>query len=136
MEADAFDASHRTSILILHLDVTEHPDVKELRSLVQAGDVKPLLDRLDTTNTTTLRAWSVEVGEGDLQAKPLRYLNLNSRAMYCLGRAGVETVGELVDRTESEIKRIPRLGEHTLRHIKEVLAGHGLELAEHSPSSP
>lgn len=55
-------------------------------------------------------------------------LKLSNRAMYCLQNARVKNIVDLVQKTESEMRKIKNLGNRTLQEIKERLAERGLQL--------
>jgi DNA-directed RNA polymerase subunit alpha len=57
-------------------------------------------------------------------------LELTSRAQSALSYAGITTLGELVNFTESQLLRQPNCGRKTLSEIKEMLAQYGLHLKE------
>lgn len=54
-------------------------------------------------------------------------LDLPARTFFCLQRAGIGTVGNLVAKSEQEIlQQIPKLGEKSLEFVKGRLAELGL----------
>lgn len=55
-------------------------------------------------------------------------LGLSIRAYNCLKRANINTVEELVQKTEEEVMRIRNLGNKTFEEILELLEQHGLGL--------
>lgn len=59
---------------------------------------------------------------------PIQELELSVRANNCLESAEVETVGQLVKMTESEILKIRSFGKTSLREIKRKLTDFGLSL--------
>ena len=59
---------------------------------------------------------------------PVDVLGLDRRTLRCLESAGVEYVGQLVVRRESQVLGIWNLGRKTLRQINEALAALGLHL--------
>jgi DNA-directed RNA polymerase subunit alpha len=56
-------------------------------------------------------------------------LDFSVRTMNCLRREGIATVGELVQRTESDLMAIRNFGRKSLTEVKEKLAGMGLKLS-------
>jgi hypothetical protein len=48
-------------------------------------------------------------------------LQLSVRASNCLSQAGIQTVGQLMERTEVQLLRLPNLGVETLREIRSAL---------------
>ena len=61
-------------------------------------------------------------------AEPVSVLNLSTRPSNCLRRAGIRTIGDLVERNEHDLRRIRGLGEGTVQEIVDALAEHGLRL--------
>ena len=55
-------------------------------------------------------------------------LELSVRAANCLKNAGIETIAEMVQKTESEMLKTKNFGRKSLNEIKEILAGMGLSL--------
>src|ERR671932_1128280 len=55
-------------------------------------------------------------------------LELGVRSYNCLKRAGVQTVGDLVQKSESELNAIPNFGRKSIEEVKETLKARGLEL--------
>ena len=53
----------------------------------------------------------------------------------CLKRVGIETIGDLVTKTEVELAAIPNFGRKSIEEVKETLAGHGLTLRGEQPLS-
>ncbi|MCS7215004.1 MAG: DNA-directed RNA polymerase subunit alpha [Thermodesulfovibrio sp.] len=60
--------------------------------------------------------------------KPIEELELSVRAYNCLKSAGINTIAELVQRTESELLKTKNFGRRSLEEIKEVLTNMGLKL--------
>jgi DNA-directed RNA polymerase subunit alpha len=59
---------------------------------------------------------------------PIEELELGVRSYNCLKRVGIETIGDLVMKTESELAAIPNFGKKSIEEVKETLAAHGLTL--------
>jgi len=57
-------------------------------------------------------------------------LELGVRSYNCLKRAGVQTVGELVGKSESELGAIPNFGGKSIDEVIETLAARGLSLRD------
>jgi DNA-directed RNA polymerase subunit alpha len=55
-------------------------------------------------------------------------LELGVRSYNCLKRAGVQTVGDLIQKTESELNAIPNFGRKSIEEVKETLEARGLSL--------
>lgn len=60
--------------------------------------------------------------------KPIEDLELTVRAYNCLKSAGINTVAELIQKTEGELLKTKNFGKRSLQEIKEVLGKQGLKL--------
>jgi len=60
--------------------------------------------------------------------RPVDDLELTVRAANCLKAENIYYIGDLVQRTESDLLKTPNLGKKSLMEIKSVLAQHGLTL--------
>jgi DNA-directed RNA polymerase subunit alpha len=56
-------------------------------------------------------------------------LELGVRSYNCLKRAGVQTVGDLVRKTHSELNAIPNFGSKSIEEVIETLQARGLDLS-------
>ena len=61
---------------------------------------------------------------------PIEELELGVRSYNCLKRVGIETIGDLVTKTESELAAIPNFGKKSIEEVKETLQAHGLGLQD------
>ncbi|HEX3173379.1 MAG TPA: DNA-directed RNA polymerase subunit alpha [Solirubrobacterales bacterium] len=57
-------------------------------------------------------------------------LELGVRSYNCLKRAGVQTVGDLVRKTRSELNAIPNFGSKSIEEVIETLHSRGLDLQQ------
>jgi DNA-directed RNA polymerase subunit alpha len=55
-------------------------------------------------------------------------LELGVRSYNCLKRAGIQTVGDLLQKSESELNAIPNFGRKSIEEVIETLRARGLEL--------
>src|SRR5213596_3718541 len=63
-----------------------------------------------------------------LYAMPIEELELSVRPYNCLKRAGINTVGDLIQRTEEEIVAVKNFGRKSLDEVREKLTALGLTL--------
>jgi len=76
----------------------------------------------------------VEISEQDREVwweklgKSVDEMELSVRSYNCLKNANIRTIGELVQKTESEMLKTKNFGRKSLNEIKEILAGMGLSL--------
>jgi DNA-directed RNA polymerase subunit alpha len=57
---------------------------------------------------------------------PIEELELSMRSFNCLKRAGINSVGELIQKTEEEISKVRNMGKKSLEEVKNKLAEMGL----------
>ena len=61
---------------------------------------------------------------------PIEELELGVRSYNCLKRAGIQTVGELLQKSESELAAIPNFGRKSIEEVIETLEARGLSLRQ------
>jgi DNA-directed RNA polymerase subunit alpha len=62
--------------------------------------------------------------------RPIEELELSVRAYNCLKRAGINTIDELLHRTEIEMMKVRNLGKKSLDEVKQKLGALGLSLRQ------
>ena len=67
-------------------------------------------------------------GGGPMDDILIEELELGVRSYNCLKRAGVQTVGDLLQKSESELNAIPNFGRKSIEEVIETLKARGLEL--------
>jgi DNA-directed RNA polymerase subunit alpha len=65
---------------------------------------------------------------GEILNRSVEELELSVRSYNCLKNANIQTIGELVQKTEAEMLRTKNFGRKSLNEIKEILANMGLSL--------
>jgi DNA-directed RNA polymerase subunit alpha len=60
--------------------------------------------------------------------KPVSDLNLSVRARKCMNRLGINTLGDLVQRTADELLESKNFGQTSLTEVREKLQQYGLGL--------
>ena len=63
-----------------------------------------------------------------MESFPIEELELGVRSYNCLKRVGIETIGDLVMKSEQELAAIPNFGKKSVEEVRETLAQHGLNL--------
>ncbi len=69
----------------------------------------------------------IGAGSPDLD-HPIEDLDLSERPRNCLKRAQVNTIGELVQKTEEDLLNITNFGQKSLDEVKQKLDERGLSL--------
>jgi DNA-directed RNA polymerase subunit alpha len=80
----------------------------------------------------------IGAGPGGGSARPpnamddilIEELELGVRSYNCLKRAGIQTVGDLVSKTEAELNAIPNFGKKSIDEVVETLNARGLSLRQ------
>src|SRR5690606_32229243 len=67
-------------------------------------------------------------------ALPIEELDLTVRSYNCLKREGIDTVGELISRTEADLLDIRNFGQKSIDEVKTKLAAMGLALKDSAPA--
>ncbi|ADU52346.1 DNA-directed RNA polymerase subunit alpha [Thermaerobacter marianensis DSM 12885] len=87
-----------------------------------------------TLTDQTRGAGTAAEKEDDARAKLLEMsideLDLSVRSYNCLKRAGINTIGELVEKTPEDMMRVRNLGKKSLEEVEEKLAALGLSLKQ------
>ena len=63
--------------------------------------------------------------------KPIEDLDLSVRSYNCLKRAGINSLGELIEKSEEDMMRVRNLGKKSLKEVKQKLEEMNLSLAKH-----
>ncbi len=97
--------------------------------LVEQLIVFTQLEGLGLTEQGGLRQPEAEGPElPDILKRPVDELELTVRSANCLKAENIYYIGDLVQRSETELLKTPNLGRKSLNEIKEVLASRGLTL--------
>ncbi len=127
---DRARVEQRTDLDKLILDIETNGSVEPQDAVRMAAAT--LYDQLSVF--VDLEAREEASRQGDSSAidptllKPIEDLELTVRSTNCLKAEDIHYVGDLVQRTETELMRTPNLGKKSLTEISEVLAEHGLKL--------
>ena len=70
----------------------------------------------------------VKENHDPILSRPVDELELTVRSANCLKAENIYYIGDLIQRTETELLKTPNLGRKSLNEIKEVLASRGLTL--------
>ncbi|HLU77570.1 MAG TPA: DNA-directed RNA polymerase subunit alpha [Burkholderiales bacterium] len=94
------------------------------RVLVDQLSVFAALEGTPVTVDTERKAPQVD----PILLRPVDDLELTVRSANCLKAENIYYIGDLIQRTETELLKTPNLGRKSLNEIKEVLASRGLTL--------
>ncbi|HXF37602.1 MAG TPA: DNA-directed RNA polymerase subunit alpha [Actinomycetota bacterium] len=117
----------------LILDVETDGSVTPREAVASAGGT--LLELVQLFSQLA-EAASVQVGPAEDEEVPSDYqitveeLNLSVRSYNCLKREGINTVGDLVQKSEAELMDIRNFGQKSIDEVKQKLAELGLSLRQ------
>ena len=140
-DVEAARVGQRTDYDKLILDVTTNGSIEPKDAIAQAAEIliRQLaiftdLERIEGYGESAAPS-SDGAGEaagvslaGGMENFPIEELELGVRSYNCLKRVGIETIGDLVTKTESELAAIPNFGKKSIEEVKETLPQHGLNL--------
>jgi DNA-directed RNA polymerase subunit alpha len=107
--------------------------IKSLAIFTDADRVEELTTReaIAAVGTDALAEPGVGPAAGDgLDEILIEELELGVRSYNCLKRAGIQTVGDLVRKSESELNAIPNFGQKSIEEVIETLHSRGLDLRQ------
>ncbi len=136
-DVEAARVGQRTDYDKLRLDVLTDGSIEPREAIKQAADI--LIRQLAIfTDLDRIEGFAeVQSGEGGggeapaahgMENFPIEELELGVRSYNCLKRVGIETIGDLVVKSENELAAIPNFGKKSIEEVKETLATHGLNL--------
>jgi hypothetical protein len=113
--------------------VEEHGVPEQLRQVDRiarkGGSCKLWLPVPDDAAKAFIDAYLAEFnGTSDADLLPIEELNLSVRAYNCLKREFIDTVGDLLKRTEDDLLSIRNFGDKSLDELKIKLNGLGVKL--------
>ena len=134
-DVEAARVGQRTDYDKLILDVTTDGSIDPRDAIAQAAEL--LIRQLAIfTDIEKIEGFAEAAAEAvaepslahGMENFPIEELELGVRSYNCLKRVGIETIGDLVSKTESELGTIPNFGKKSIEEVKETLAAHGLTL--------
>jgi DNA-directed RNA polymerase subunit alpha len=136
-DVEAARVGQRTDYDKLKLDITTDGSVEPRESIGQAAEIliRQLaiftdLDRIEGFGEPPpgAEAPAEPALARGMENFPIEELELGVRSYNCLKRVGIETIGDLVVKSENELAAIPNFGKKSIEEVKETLATHGLTL--------
>jgi DNA-directed RNA polymerase subunit alpha len=133
-DVEAARVGQRTDYDKLRLDITTDGSVNPKDAVAQAAEIliRQLaiftdLEKIEGFGEAAAEAVEAPVTHA-MENFPIEELELGVRSYNCLKRVGIETIGELVSKSETELAAIPNFGRKSIEEVKETLATHGLAL--------
>jgi DNA-directed RNA polymerase subunit alpha len=136
---EAARVGQRTDYDKLMLDITTDGSVDPKDALAEAAEIliRQLAIFTDIDKIEGFGEQAVVASDGvsadtglarGMENFPIEELELGVRSYNCLKRVGIETIGDLVMKTENELAAIPNFGKKSIEEVKETLSQHGLTL--------
>jgi DNA-directed RNA polymerase subunit alpha len=137
-EVEAARVGQRTDYDKLRLDITTDGSLDPREAIGQAAEI--LIRQLAIfTDIEKIEGFGEAAAATDggvaepslahgMENFPIEELELGVRSYNCLKRVGIETIGDLVMKSENELATIPNFGKKSIEEVKETLATHGLRL--------
>jgi DNA-directed RNA polymerase subunit alpha len=137
-EVEAARVGQRTDYDKLTFDVTTDGSLAPRDAIGQGAEIliRQLaiftdLERMEGFGETVGEETGVEAPQAHgMENFPIEELELGVRSYNCLKRVGIETIGDLVTKTESELAAIPNFGKKSIEEVRETLQAHGLTLRD------
>ncbi|MSQ88309.1 MAG: DNA-directed RNA polymerase subunit alpha [Betaproteobacteria bacterium] len=127
---DSARVEQRTDLDKLILDIETNGAIEPEEAVRYAArilvDQLSVFAQLEGTALPTEEKKSVVVDP--ILLRPVDDLELTVRSANCLKAENIYYIGDLIQRTETELLKTPNLGRKSLNEIKEVLASRGLTL--------
>ncbi|MDF7637732.1 DNA-directed RNA polymerase subunit alpha [Leuconostocaceae bacterium ESL0958] len=101
-------------------------DALSLGSKILTEHLTLFTDISPVAEATDVMVESAKTVQQDTDAAPIEDLDLSVRSYNCLKRAGINTIDELTDRSESDMMKVRNLGRKSLDEIQEKLVEMGL----------
>ena len=134
-DVEAARVGQRTDYDKLRLDITTDGSVEPREALARASEIliEQLMqfanaDRIDGLGAAAEPVAAEPSLAGGMENFPIEELELGVRSYNCLKRVGIETIGDLVSKSEAELGAIPNFGKKSIEEVKDSLASHGLLL--------
>ena len=137
-DVEAARVGQRTDYDKLTLDVTTDGSLAPRDAIGQGAEIliRQLaiftdLERIEGFGETVCEETGIEAPQAHgMENFPIEELELGVRSYNCLKRVGIETIGDLVSKTETELAAIPNFGKKSIEEVRETLQAHGLTLRD------
>jgi DNA-directed RNA polymerase subunit alpha len=136
-DVEAARVGQRTDYDKLRLDITTDGSLDPREAIGQAAEIliRQLAIFTDIEKIEGFGETAAPDGAGPeaqlahgMENFPIEELELGVRSYNCLKRVGIETIGDLVSKSENELAAIPNFGKKSIEEVRETLGSHGLKL--------
>ena len=132
---EATRVEQRTDFDRLIIDVESKASISPRTALASAGST--LVELFGLCRELDETAEGIDIGPSPQDAQlaadlalPIEELDLTVRSYNCLKREGINTVGDLIQKSESELMDIRNFGQKSIDEVKAKLEELGLGLRE------
>ena len=94
------------------------------------GHLELFIDLSETTKNTQVMIEKEESKKEKVLEMTIEELELSVRSFNCLKRAGISTVEDLTNKTDSEMMKVRNLGKKSLEEVTAKLHSLGLDFAK------
>ena len=101
-----------------------------LAAKVLTEHLKLFVDLSETAKNTQIMIEKEENKKEKILEMPIEDLELSVRSFNCLKRSGISTVGDLANKTETDMMKVKNLGKKSLEEVIAKLHELGLDLAK------
>lgn len=137
-KVEATRVEQRTDFDRLVVDVETKPSITPRDAVASAG--KTLVELFGLARELNVEAEGIDIGPSpadtfmaEQMSMPIEQLDLTVRSYNCLKREGVNTVGELLGRSEADLMDIRNFGQKSIDEVKAKLHSLGLALKDSPP---
>lgn len=99
-----------------------------LAAKIMSEHLRLFIDLTDATSDIEVMVEKEEKEKDKVLEMSIEELDLSVRSFNCLKRAGINTVEELIKKTEEDMMTVRNLGKKSLEEVKSKLAEYGLSL--------
>lgn len=132
-KVEATRVERRTDFDRLVLDVETKESISPRDAIASAGST--LVELFGLFKNLNAQVEGIELGQSSIVSEeptqyniPIADLNLTQRSYNCLQREGIDTVGKLLNKSESDLLNIRNFGGKSIEEVKEKLQSMGLQL--------
>lgn len=129
-----YDSKFDKLILEVKTDGSMKPQTAvALAAQMLINNLLPFVELEKTVEELNMIKEEEVVEENQFDNVAIEELDLSVRSYNCLKRAQIQSVSDLVQKTEDEMMKVRNLGKKSLKEVKEKLAEHGLSFREYIP---
>ncbi len=137
-KVEATRVEQRTDFDRLVVDVQTKPSIRPRDAVASAG--KTLVELFGLARELNVEAEGIDIGPSpadtfmaEQMSMTIEQLDLTVRSYNCLKREGVNTVGELLGRSEADLMDIRNFGQKSIDEVKAKLVSLGMSLKDSPP---